>query len=147
MWHCSWHFICINFVGIVTLSLQEYCYPQYFKGICFFLCFGLKNNYLATVWAFDVNIFSCRFFNCVISDKDNYLVPARIVIINILKAQFFLHFWLKDNYLLLRRDFGHKYFQHHILLYVAIKFPLKKRVRLWCNSANFWSKHDIFLVA
>ena len=28
--------------------------------------------------------------------------------------------------------------------YVPIKFPLGKKVRLWCNSANFWSKYGFF---
>ena len=45
-----------------------------------------------------------------------------------------------------RMNFWHKYILHYkLFFYVAIKFPLEKRVKTLCNSANFWSKYEIFI--
>ena len=128
----------------ITLSPQKYCYHQRFKGTYFFLHFGLKNNYLVTVWAFDLTIFSCTFLTAL-SRLRTITLSHKICHCQYFKrAKFFCIFGLKiiilSPYKLLTEIFPAPY----TTSYVPIKFPLGKKVRLWCNSANFWSKYGIF---
>ena len=53
--------------------------------------------------------------------------PQELFLLKFWKDKIFLHFSLKDNYLVPVWKVWHKYFQHHILFFnVAIKFRLKK---------------------
>ena len=48
----------------------------------------------------------------------------------------FLHFWLKDNYLVPVWTFD-------INTFCTKYYPIKKRLKFWCNSAYMWSKYRI----